>query len=159
MDKGNNLYAAYGFYLNHAEMADRCPTAQSIGIGELKDYRLIFRGPNAEALATVEPRKGEAVPVLVWEITPADEAALDARAGFPTLYRKETIKVKLDGRTVSAMVYVMNNGDGTRPPAQPGAYYFASIYNGYKESLLDTAILYKALKEPIEPEPAPEPQP
>ena len=73
--------------------------------------------------------------------------------------RKETIKVKLDGRNVSAMTYVMNNDDAARPLAQPGAYYFANIYNGYKESLLDTAILYKALKESIEPEPAPEPQP
>ena len=47
-----------------------------------------------------------------------------------------------------------------RPLAQPGAYYFTGIYNGYKESLLDTAILYKALKESAEstdsdPKPAP----
>jgi len=148
----HKLYAAYGFYMNHAEMANRCPTAQPVGISELKGYRLRFRGSNAEARATVEPCKDEAVPVLLWEITPADEAVLDARVGFPALYRKEQIKVKLDGKTVSAMVYVMNDDDAAQPLAQPGLYYFVCIYNGYKESLLDTALLYKALKESTEPD-------
>jgi len=159
MNNGNKLYAAYGFYMNHREMADKCPTAQPVGASELKDYRLLFRGPNAEALATVEPCKGESVPVLVWEISPADEAALDHRLRFPALYRKERMKVRLDGKTVSVMFYAMNNEEAHRPLAKPGSFYFISIFNGYKESDLDTAILYKALHDSSEPEPAPSDEP
>jgi hypothetical protein len=40
---------------------------------------------------------GGSVPVLVWELTPADEAMLDRYEGFPFLYRKETVRVRLDG--------------------------------------------------------------
>jgi hypothetical protein len=42
-------------------------------------------------VATVEPYEGGRVPVLVREITPADEAALDRHEGWPCVYRKETV--------------------------------------------------------------------
>lgn len=81
------LYIAYGSNLNLGQMADRCPTAKVVGASELMDYRLLFRGAHAGAVATVEPYKGGSVPVLVWEIAPADEAALDRYEGWPFLYR------------------------------------------------------------------------
>src|SRR5690625_1151704 len=83
-------------------MANRCPTAKVVGPSEIKDHKLAFRGPHAHAVATVEPCKGESVPVLVWQITPNDEKALDRYEGWPHLYRKETIKVKVDKKTLNA---------------------------------------------------------
>ena len=115
MDKDNKLYLAYGSNLNLAQMANRCPTARVIGSSEMKGWRLLFKGSRTGAVATVEPDRGSFVPVLVWEITPADEAALDRYEGWPFLYRKEMVKVKINGKSVKAMVYIMNEGRPTTP--------------------------------------------
>ena len=146
MNTRNKLYAAYGSNLNLAQMAHRCPTAQVVGQSELTGRRLLFRGPHANAVATVEPRAGSKVPVLVWEITPTDEAALDRYEGFPYLYRKERVKVKLNGKTVTAMVYVMNDG---RPLGQPSCYYYTSILEGYKSASFDVDVLRKATTDSV----------
>jgi len=151
MDKHNKLYIAYGSNLNLAQMADRCPTARVIGSSEMQGWQLLFRGSRTGAVATVEPKKGCSVPVLVWEITPADEAALDRYEGWPFLYRKETVRVKINGKTVKAMVYIMNEG---RPPGQPSCYYYSVILDGYKEAGFDIDILRRAATESVEMEEA-----
>jgi gamma-glutamylcyclotransferase (GGCT)/AIG2-like uncharacterized protein YtfP len=143
----NKLYLAYGSNLNLEQMANRCPTAKVVGASIIKGYRLLFRGSHAGAVATIEPFKGESVPVLVWDITPADEAALDRYEGWPFLYRKETIKVRLNGKTVQAMVYIMNEG---RPLGQPSCYYYSTILDGYKSAGFDVEILRKAVADSFE---------
>ena len=141
MDKNNKLYIAYGSNLNRAQMADRCPTAKVLGSSVMEDWRLLFRGEHEGAVATVEPFQGCSVPVLVWEITPADEAALNRYEGWPFFYRKETVKVQLNGKTVTAMVYIMNEG---RPLGQPNCYYYSVILAGYKDAGFDVEILRQA---------------
>ena len=138
------LYLAYGSNLNLEQMAMRCPTAKVVGATELKNYRLLFRGSRAAAVATVEPMKGRSVPALIWKIAPADEAALDRYEGWPYLYRKETVKVKLDGATVEAMIYVMNAKG--RPLDVPGCYYYSIILEGYKSAGFDIGILKRAVQ-------------
>lgn len=143
----NKLYIAYGSNLNLSQMAYRCPTARSVGTTMMNDWRLLFRGPNEGAVATVEPFKGGKVPVLVWEITEADEAALDRYEGWPFLYRKETVKVNLNGKTVKAMIYIMNEG---RPLGQPSCYYYSVIFDGYKDQGFDVEILRQATIDSVE---------
>jgi gamma-glutamylcyclotransferase (GGCT)/AIG2-like uncharacterized protein YtfP len=149
--KTNNtkLYLAYGSNLNLAQMANRCPTAKVVGASAMKDWRLLFRGAHAGAVANVERYDGGSVPVLVWAITPDDEAALDRYEGFPFLYRKESVKVKLDGKTVRAMAYIMNEG---RPLGQPSAYYYTTILDGYKSAGFDTDTLRQATADSAKPE-------
>ena len=77
MNMTGRRYIAYGSNLNRAQMALRCPDAKVVGTGEIKDYELLFRGNRNGAVATVEPKKGESVPVLIWEISPRDEFNLD----------------------------------------------------------------------------------
>lgn len=143
------LYLAYGSNLNLEQMAMRCPTAKVVGATELKNYRLLFRGSRAAAVATVEPMKGRSVPALIWKIAPADEAALDRYEGFPYFYRKETVRVKLDGKTVSVMVYVMNEG---YPFGKPSCYYYSVILEGYGSAGFDAEVLRDAVRESEESE-------
>lgn len=140
------LYLAYGSNMNIRQMAQRCPTATIVGTSRLTGYRLLFRGPFGGAVATVERYKGGRVPVLLWSITPADEAALDRYEGWPRLYRKETVKVNLDGKKVEAMVYIMNPGASL---GKPSRYYFDVIKEGYAAANLDTAPLYKAVRDSV----------
>ena len=149
MDK--KLYIAYGSNLNIEQMAFRCPTAKVVGASTLNGLRLLFRGSRTGAVATVETFKGGSVPVLVWELTPEDEATLDRYEGWPFLYRKETAKVKLNGKTVMAMVYIMNEG---RPLGQPSCYYYTTILEGYRDAGFDLDILRRATTESVETEEA-----
>ncbi len=139
----NRLLIAYGSSLNRKQMAMRCPTAKLLGMSVLKNYRLVFRGSHAAALANVEPMKGRNVPVLVWEITPADESALDQYEGFPYLYEKQNVRIRMDGKLVSAMAYTMI---GDRPLGKPSAFYYSAILEGYQDAGFDTGILKAAVQ-------------
>jgi len=60
------MYAAYGSNLNFAQMEHRCPDATFYGAAELKDHELLFRGSPTSAVATIEPKEGSSVPILLW---------------------------------------------------------------------------------------------
>ncbi len=145
--RDNKYYLAYGSNLNLEQMAHRCPTAKPVGVTILKNYQLLFRGQHGGAVATVEPLINSRVPCLLWEITPDDEMALDRYEGFPFLYCKETVKVKLGRKTVEAMVYIMNEG---KPLNSPSCYYYSVILQGYKSAGFDIEILKKAVEESVE---------
>ena len=130
------LYIAYGSNLNLPQMELRCPTAKVVGTSEIKNYELLFRG-----VATVEPKEGASVPILLWKIEALDEAALDRYEGWPHLYRKEMMDVELEGKSVSAMVYVMND---VRFFGMPLESYYKVIEEGYQTAGFDTAVLEHA---------------
>ncbi|WP_313560065.1 gamma-glutamylcyclotransferase family protein [Ruminiclostridium cellobioparum] len=154
----NKLYIAYGSNLNLPQMEKRCPAAKVLGTSDLKDYALVFRGGRYGAVATIEPCEGSSVPVLLWEITPEDEKALDVYEGYPSFYGKETMELPLDGRTVPAMVYVMTPGHRL---GYPSDIYYNTIHDGYKTADFDTDVLEQALdytEQLMENEPEPEQQ-
>lgn len=138
------LYLAYGSNLNLEQMLARCPTAKIAGAATLEDYRLLFRGGHSNAVVTVEPQEGGNIPVLLWEITPADEAALDRYEGWPYLYRKETVTVTLNEKPIEAMVYIMNEG---RSLGKPSCYYYNIILQGYCSAGFDVEILKQAVRD------------
>ena len=83
MSKGR-MYFAYGSNINLDQMSVRCPNATVIGPVTLNNYELTFRGRmDGCGVANIEPKKGSAVPGLLWHITPQCEAALDVYEGAP----------------------------------------------------------------------------
>ena len=140
------LYIAYGSNLNLKQMKMRCPTATVVGKTVLRNYQLLFRGGSIGAVATVERHKGGQVPVLVWDIKPKDEHALDIYEGWPRLYRKESVRVTLNGKQIRVMIYIMNDGHSL---GRPGNGYYNTILEGYKSAKFDTTILQEAVKNSI----------
>ena len=146
----DHIFAAYGVGLNRTEMAKHCPTAKSIGVTELKNFRLAFRGGKACAVATIEKAKGGSVPALIWEITPQDEAALDRWIGMPEQYRKETVKVRWNGTAIDVLVYMLI---GHKPHNKPSAFYYSTLLEGYRAAGFDTDVLKTAVQTCGENEP------
>ena len=144
--KSETLYIAYGSNLNLPQMAYRCPTAEVVGASEIKNYELLFRGSRNNAVATVEPLQGSSVPVLLWKLKDRDLQALDHYEGYPSFYRKELLPVELNGKTTSAMVYIMNDG---HPFGAPSDYYLNTILEGYHTSGFDTDFLERAVEKSI----------
>ena len=134
------IYLAYGSNLHIEQMQRRCPTAEVLGTSTLHGYRLVFN-----SVATIEPDPDRSVPVLLWDIKPADEIPLDRYEGYPRLYRREIVQVELDGKTVDAMVYIMNP-KGIAPPSH---YYYDVIRQGYEMNGLDIAVLEQARMDSI----------
>ena len=143
INKANKLYLAYGSNLNLEQMGYRCPYAVPLGTAELSGYRLLFRGGKGNAVATVEPEGKFSVPVLLWEITPRDEEALDRYEGWPNLYRKEAVTVNFEGKPVEAMVYIMNEGP---PLGEPGRQYLTTIWQGYLSAGFEADPLNEAIR-------------
>lgn len=137
------LYIAYGSNLNLEQMARRCPTAEVVGSTMMQNWRLMFRGGKNSAVATVERVLGSKVPVLVWRLQPKDERALDVYEGWPHLYRKETVRLTVNGRRVYAMIYIMN--EAHHPYAAPSYHYLNTILTGYKSAGFDQQVLRQAV--------------
>ena len=142
-------YIAYGSNLNRDQMRSRCPSAVPVGTGMLDGYELSFRGTRrGTGFLSIDKKEGARVPVGIWKITKADEASLDAYEGFPRLYRKETVRVRMcpfcgiRTQVVDAIVYIMNDGHPLTPPS---SYYFKTCDAGYYDFFLDYEFLDDAL--------------
>lgn len=102
------LYIAYGSNLNLEQMAYRCPGARVLYKGVVEDYSLVYRGSKTGAYATIIPKKGDFVPVVVWEINSAHEYRLDIYEGYPNFYYKKELPVILDNsEIIMGMAYIM----------------------------------------------------
>ena len=91
--KEKRYYIAYGSNLNVPQMRMRCPHATILGTANLKDWELLFKGSRTGSYLTIEECENGTVPVVIWEVTAADEAALDRYEGFPTFYYKRDIRL------------------------------------------------------------------
>lgn len=134
-------YIAYGSNMDERQMAFRCPHARLVGKSVVDGYELLFKGSLTGSYATIEPNKNEFVPVLIWEITNSDEKSLDSYEGYPTFYYKKNIKVEVEGKEVTAMVYIM---DEKRRLGIPSDRYFNVLKRAYQKFGFDYKILKKA---------------
>ena len=135
------LYIAYGSNMDERQMAYRCPNAELIGESEVKDYELLFKGSQTGSYATIEPKKGKAVPVLIWKITEDDEQSLDLYEGYPTFYYKKNLTVTVDGEELTAMVYIMHEN---RLLGIPTNHYFDILDRAYQKFGFNYNILIDA---------------
>ena len=142
-------YLAYGSNLNVTQMACRCPGAKPVGIAEIPDYRLLFKGSKTGAYLTIEPKTDRKVPVGVWSVTDEDENALDFYEGFPNFYYKKIITLPVvslkTGAVVTrtAFVYIMRE---ERDFGVPSAAYIRTCLAGYRDFGFDKAFLTEALQ-------------
>jgi gamma-glutamylcyclotransferase (GGCT)/AIG2-like uncharacterized protein YtfP len=116
------LYAAYGSNLDPCQMLLRAPHSPHRGTGWLRGWRLTFGGEDVGwegAVATLAEDSGHSVFVSIYDLTPADELALDEWEGVTTdLYRKIRVRVEtLDGSSL-CYVYVLNSFEGGVPSAR-----------------------------------------
>ena len=142
-------YAAYGANISVAQMSVRFPDARVYGRGELRDHELVFCGSSGSAVATIEPREGGAVPVLLWRLSRRDGRALDIFENWPVLREKKILEVQMNSRTVPATVYVMAQG---YPSGQPAQHYCDILAEGYRTCGFDPAVLEAALVRSLEVE-------
>ena len=143
-------YIAYGSNLNVPQMRMRCPHATILGTSNLKGWELLFKGSKTGSYLTIEECEGSMVPVVIWEVTAADEAALDRYEGFPNFYYKKDIRLQYKGlrtgrrRTVTAFAYIMHED---RPIGVPSDSYMHTCMEGYDTFRFDKRVLTAAYEK------------
>lgn len=145
--KEKRYYIAYGSNLNVGQMRMRCPHATILGTANLKGWELLFKGSKTGSYLTIEESEGGTVPVVIWEVTATDEAALDRYEGFPNFYYKRDIRLQYKGirtgkrRTVTVFAYIMHED---RPVGIPSNFYMRTCLEGYDTFRFDKNVLVDA---------------
>lgn len=131
------LYFAYGSNLNLPQMYERCPDARLIKTIKLNDWKLVFR-----CVADIIPTKGGAIYGAIFRITERCEEALDRYEGFPIMYKKRMIRIKINGKTERIMFYEMTK---KAPESSPSRGYFSAVLDGFRDCNLPLKSLLSAV--------------
>jgi len=102
----SRYYFGYGSNMNLEQMHDRCPNSTLKGTGRLSGWKFVI-GPRG--YASIEIAEGNVTYGAIWNLSEADEPALDKCEGVSIgLYRKEIIQVHFEGATLDCLVYIDN---------------------------------------------------
>ncbi len=107
----------------------------------MKDWRLLFKGSQTGSYATIERKTGYTVPVLLWQISKADEGRLDIYEGFPDFYYKQTVEVETEHDQEKGMAYIMHE---ERHLGTPTDRYYDVLERAYEAFGFDLQILQDA---------------
>lgn len=115
------LYAAYGTNLDPRRMALLAPASPVFATGWLRGWRLTFAGGEelGAAMATVVEADGESVFVVLYDVPPADEQALDVWEDIDLgLWRKIRVRVHTRDGEPLAWLYVLDAYEGGLPTVE-----------------------------------------
>jgi gamma-glutamylcyclotransferase (GGCT)/AIG2-like uncharacterized protein YtfP len=132
MKHPTSLYFAYGANINADDKAWRCPKARAVGAFELRNWQL-----ELYCHATIEPKQGNSVHGVLWELTHECEQALDVFEGDPSYYPKRTWN---QGGQWFFFYEMTDPKSGT-----PSEGYIRGIANGYDQWRLPQPKLTEAL--------------
>lgn len=134
------LVFAYGSNMDDAQMNERCPSFEKVGIAELRGWRLHFPRHSKKrgcGVASIEPCDGEVVWGVVHRLNPADLVRLDASEGYrvgrePQMngYNRVHVPVVMNGALVEVQTYIANRDDDVPPP---NLRYLEQICDGARQ--------------------------
>lgn len=145
-DKIDKYYIAYGSNMDLNQMIYRVKDSVFIGTGYLENYRLEFKSRYATIRKENNSKVPSKVPVIIFGISKEDEIRLDRYEGYPELYYKEEVKIKLnESEEKECMVYIME--EKYNKYQLPEVDYYLNMETSYKTFKFNINILEKALIE------------
>lgn len=145
MESREKIYVAYGSNMNIHRMAKSCPFAKVLGVGELEDYKLTFRGKR-RGVANIERCKGQRTPVVLWKVNCNWAKFLDKFANISPKYVRKEVKVKFRNSTIDAAVFVIAD-KYCEFPAKPSQCYIDTMLQGYDEHGIIKDGLFNAIQD------------
>lgn len=139
----SKYFFAYGTNITQTELDKHCPGATLVGYGMLNNYRLEFRGYSGHAIAHLAKKKGEVLPVTIWELPPESKYTIENYEKFPYIYKKEKIKALMNGKKVKGIVYLNKQ---ELPQGMPSEEYLNALKQAYAEVDFDEYYINSALE-------------
>ena len=129
------IYFAYGTLLELESMRKYCPTAESLGIYRLKDFRIDFKTCGADPSVggcTLKSAPGNIMHGILYKMPVEERHKLDKASGLDKgLWAVLDITLlDQDGKAVSANTYVIPDPAG---PHKPPPSYVRPILAGARE--------------------------
>lgn len=125
---------AYGSNMLSARIKERCPSAQALGVAELRGYALRWhkrsRDGSGKCDIVESPTSDAKVFGVIYEIPAAEKPAIDAMEGLGNGYEERRVEVLHQGRPRSALAYVATNVERT---LKPYLWYRALVVAGARE--------------------------
>ena len=116
------LYFAYGSNMERVQLKRLCPKATFVAAAVLSDHELTFSGNSrvwGGGTANIREKPGKQVEGVAWEISEAEQKALDEYEGYPDLYVRREVHVRTrSGKIIVAFAYIMGNPDRETPPSK-----------------------------------------
>jgi len=134
------LYFAYGSNLWRRQMVMRCPGQRAIGAGRLPGWRWIITARGYASIVRSEP---DYVLGTAYDLSESDVLSLDRFEGVDQgHYRKERIRVDVEGRSLDCLVYI----DPVVEEGSPQEEYIVRINNGIHDAGLATDYVARYLR-------------
>jgi len=110
------LYFSFGSNMDRAHMARLCRGAEALGPARLNHHQFFIANAG---YASIAPKRGAAVHGVLWKVTAAHLAKLDAYESVEDgLYQKAAIPVHHQEKFLRALAYVASDPRPGRP--KPG---------------------------------------
>ncbi len=141
-------FIAYGTNIKADELAKSFPEAKIISYGFVKDYALEFVGYDGHAIATAVKKRGERLPVAIWDFPKEMRYTLSNYEEFPYLYERKKVVAHVGRLKMRGEIYVTKQElrHGT-----PSKEYLEALKSSYKEAGFDPKLIDIALeKQPKE---------
>ena len=127
-------YFAYGTLLELAEIRKHCPTAEPLGIYQLKDYQLDFAacGPDSSiGGCTLKDAPGNTMQGMLYRLSQEESDTLERAAGLDRgLWARHPVSLlSLTGAQIPANTFIIPSPSG---PYAPPATYTRPIIDGAK---------------------------
>lgn len=150
VDEQADFYFAYGSNMNPKRVLQRKMQFGAHCGGVLHGYRLAFNKRSAKipgaASANVQPSAGGSVEGVLYALADAAQIEImDVFEGYPVLYRRERLPIRLIDRVATAWVYIANS-EFVVEGLKPAHWYLAHLLAG--SDYLSPAY-YKALKQTV----------
>lgn len=134
------VHFGYGSNLGKSQMKARCPGHSELGRATLQGFKWII---NKRGYANVVASPGDVVEGFLYELTAADEAALDRAEGVAKgSYAKHYREVTHGGQTITALIYV----DPITEEGTASAEYAGRINTGIHDAKLPNAYVEKYIR-------------
>jgi hypothetical protein len=117
----SELYFSFGSNMDRAQMKERTPSAEYVGIGYVPDHDLVFNRKGTYrpgGVSSIVPKEGVNAYGVIWAISPEELEKMD-RIEDPEAYERVLRTVIMeDGEEVKCNVYI-SFPQGDIPPDQP----------------------------------------
>lgn len=156
MSAGHFIAFAYGSNMPTARLRERCPSAQPIGVAELRCYALRWHKKSKDGSGKCDivqtDQPGASVFGVLYKIDSTEKAALDKAEGLGSGYDETDIEVHCGANRLTAKAYVAT---GTDPALKPYTWYHALVVAGAKEHNLPVHYIARLEAVPTDQDPDP----
>lgn len=106
----NVFYLAYGSNLHPLRLAERVPSARTVGVVEMPGYRLAFhkRSVDGSGKCLIYTEQGQTHKTygVLYKFNASEKASLDKVEGKGNGYCEQLVQFQLNGKTYTPYVYV-----------------------------------------------------